>query len=209
MRTAMTFFLLILTTPSKSQTVSQLLQQLEMDVQQLAGLKAILNDMYKGYEIVDKGYKSISNIAQGHFSLYKAYLDGLLAVSPLVQGDPRVTNSLRSAATILTEYQSAYRVFANSGRFTSTELFTIQQSYNTLFNHTTTSIDELTMVLTPGNLSMDDAQRLTKIDKVNTEVTTQLQALRTFNQATAIQAYQRAQEANDISTIKALYGIGN
>ena len=67
----------------RAQSVSQLLTQLSLDIQKLSELKTILNDMYKSYTVLDKGYTDIKNIAQGNFSLHKAYLDGLMAVSPV------------------------------------------------------------------------------------------------------------------------------
>ena len=77
--------LLLTTTPTRAQSTSDLIQQLLLDVQKLDQLKTILQDMYKGYEIVNQGYTDIKNIASGNFNLHKLFLDGLLAVSPAVR----------------------------------------------------------------------------------------------------------------------------
>src|SRR6266542_6719166 len=84
---------------SKTLTVqaqSAEIQQLLLDVQKLSALKGILNDMYKGYEIVSNGYETIKNISEGNFNLHEAFLDGLLAVSPAVQNYKRIANIINN-----------------------------------------------------------------------------------------------------------------
>jgi hypothetical protein len=63
------------------------------------------------------------------------------------------------------------------------------------------------MVITANQLRMSDAERLRAIDRVYTDITGQLGLLRTFNNNTSVQAIQRAREANDVSTLKSIYGI--
>ncbi|HUQ67577.1 MAG TPA: hypothetical protein VM101_15550, partial [Flavitalea sp.] len=54
--------------PSFSQ--SDEAQQLLLNVEKLTQLKKILNDMYKGYKIVSKGYNTIKDISEGNFDLH-------------------------------------------------------------------------------------------------------------------------------------------
>src|SRR5258706_6035815 len=92
---------------ARSQTIAQLVEQLSLDVQKLTQLKTILSDMYKDYEVIDKGYTDIRNIAAGNFNLHKAFLDGLLLVSPAVRDYPRIINILNAEYSFVTEYQAA------------------------------------------------------------------------------------------------------
>src|SRR5258708_5502248 len=75
-----------------AQTIAQVTTQLILDTEKLTELKAILSDMYKSYEIINKGYNDIKNIAQGNFNLHEVFLDGLLAVSPAVKNYERVAD---------------------------------------------------------------------------------------------------------------------
>jgi hypothetical protein len=79
--------------------------------------------------------------------------------------------------------------------------------YTNLFDKSLSCLGELTMVITANQLRMSDAERLRAIDRVYADITGQLSLLRTFNNNTSIQAIQRAREANDVGTLKSIYGI--
>jgi hypothetical protein len=194
---------------ARSQTIAQLVEQLSLDVQKLTQLKTILSDMYKDYEVIDKGYTDIKNIAAGNFNLHKAFLDGLLLVSPAVRDYPRITDILDAEFNIVSEYKSASDRFRADGHFTVQELNYINDTYNSLFQKSLKGIDELTMVITDGQLRTSDAQRLEAIDRVYLDITGQLSYLRRFNNNTSIQAIQRLKAVNDMGTLKTIYGIKN
>lgn len=190
----------------QGQSITQLLTQLELDVQKLTELKTILNDLYTGYTVLDKGYSDIRDIAKGNFSLHKAYLDGLLAISPTVSGYYRVASIINTEITIVSEYKAAYREWAGGGRFSVSELNYFSQVYGAVLNKSLQCLDGLTMVITADELRMSDAERLGAIDRIDTDIGGQLSNLRQFNSNTAVQEAQRAREAGDLLMIKHLYG---
>jgi hypothetical protein len=191
----------------QAQTIPQLLEQIVLDTEKLASLKDILQDMYKAYTIINAGYTDIKNISQGTFNLHKAFLDALLAVSPAVQNYGRVVDIINAEYSIVSEYKSAYSQFSADGHFTIQELDYMNTVYTNLFDQSLSCLNELTMVITANQLRMSDAERLRAIDRVYADITGQLSLLRTFNNNTSIQAIQRAREANDIGTLKSIYGI--
>jgi hypothetical protein len=193
----------------RAQSVTQLLTQLSLDIQKLSELKSILNDMYKGYAILDKGYSDIKEIAQGNFNLHKAFLDGLLAVSPTVSNYYKVAGIINTEISIVSEYKSAFRQWVSSGHFSISELNYISQVYAGLFSQCLRNLDALTMVITGDQLRMSDADRLGAIDGIYGSITGQLGSLRSFNNSLSIQAAQRAKEQNDINHLKSLYGNPN
>jgi len=191
----------------QAQTIPQLVEQILLDTEKLASLKSILQDMYKAYTIINSGYTDIKNISQGTFNLHKAFLDALLAVSPAVQNYGRVVDIINAEYSIVAEYKAAYSQFSADGHFTIQELDYMNTVYTNLFDQSLTCLNELTMVITANQLRMSDAERLRAIDRVYKDITGQLSLLRTFNNDTSIQAIQRAREANDIRTLKSIYGI--
>lgn len=66
--------------------------QLLLNVEKLAQFKQILSDMKKGYQILEGGYNTIKDISEGNFSLHKAFLDGLMQVSPTVRNYKRIAD---------------------------------------------------------------------------------------------------------------------
>src|SRR5258708_3659277 len=92
--------------PTKSNAQVYELERLILDIEKLLQLKNILSDLYKGYEILSTGYNTIKNISEGNFNLHKAFLDGLLAVSPAVQKYERVIDIIEDQSKIMSEYRT-------------------------------------------------------------------------------------------------------
>jgi hypothetical protein len=193
------------TAPCNAQSTADAIKQLLLDVQKLQDLKSILQEMKKGYEILDKGYTEIRNIAKGRFELHKAFLDGLLAVSPSVRNYHRISAILEAETNLVREYSQGRSQAYAGGLFTGQELGYFERMYSVLYKRSQQSLDELTMVITAGELRMSDAQRLRSIDRVYMEISGLLRAVRQLNQETSLQAAQRQHEKDELNFLKLLY----
>lgn len=191
----------------RAQSIVQASEQLALDVEKLSELKGILKDMYTAYTIIDKGYTDVRNIVEGNFNLHKAFLDGLLAVSPAVQDYSRVVRIIDAEAQILSEYKAASKQFSGSGRFSISELDYMNGVYAHLLNRSATCVGELVMLLTADQLRMSDAERLEGVDRVYGDISEQLRLLRMMDSGLAVQAGLRAREAGDIGSVRSIYGI--
>ena len=194
---------------TRAQTVAQLIEQLELDIQKSSQLKTILNDMYTSYEIIDKGYTDIKNIAEGNFNLHELYLDALLAISPSVKNYQHIPDIINMEYAIISESKAASQRFNTDGHFTPQELSYIGDTYTSLEQQSGKEIDELNMVITADQLRMSDAERMQAIDRVYADVSGQLSFLRQFNNTASVEAMQRLRASNDIITLKSMYGIQN
>jgi hypothetical protein len=190
---------------ARAQSVAQLLEQLSLDMQKLSQLKRVLQDMYTGYTVLDKGYSNIRDIVQGNFDLHKAFLDGLLAVSPSVR-HYKVAAILGKQRSLVAEYQAASRRWSSSGLFSSSELAHFRRLYATVADRGSKCLDRLLMVITAGQLRMSDAERMQAIDRIDADVGGLLQGLRQFNDELSVQAAQRTREKNNINSLKSIYG---
>jgi len=193
-------------TSGRSQSVGQLLEQLALDIQKLSELKTILQDMYHGYEVVDKGYTNIRDIVHSNFDLHKAFLDGLLTVSPTVRQYYRVAVIVDMDRTLVTEYQAAERSWIASGVFTPAELHYIHGLYTSVSRRAASYLDRLTMLLTDEELRMSDAERMEAVDDLYREVAGDLAGLRQCNDALRVQVLQREREMQQINLLKSMYG---
>lgn len=192
-----------------AQSLAQEIEQLTLDYQKLAQFKEILSDMYTAYTIISKGYDDIKNISAGNFNLHEAFLDALLAVSPVVRNYRKVTNIINNEVELVKEYKAAQKYFNSSGHFSAAELDYFNTMYSNLLNGSLRNLDELAMVITAGQMRMSDAERLAAIDRIDKDMTDKLSFLRVFNNSAAIQAGQRGIDQNNISAMKSLYGLGN
>jgi len=186
---------------------SQEAQQLLLNVQKLAQLKQILKDMYKGYEVVSKGYNTIKNISEGNFDLHKVFLDGLMKVSPVVKNYKRVIDIIEKQGQIVKEYKSAFSRFKKTGQFNLTEINYMSGVYTRLLDRSLQDLNELLMVTTANQLRMSDEERLVAIDKIFAGMEDKLSFLRSFNRSTTVLAMQRGREAIDTKVSQQLYGV--
>ncbi len=183
--------------------------QLILNIEKLAQFKQILSDMKKGYEILSGGYNTIKNISEGNFSLHKAFLDGLMEVSPAVRNYRRVADITNYQIILVKEYRKAYDRFRQDNNFNADELAYLGRVYDNLFKESLRNLDELLTVITAGKARMSDDERLQAIDRIYADMQDKLMFLRHFNNNTTILAVQRAKERNDAQTIRKIYGLNN
>lgn len=186
---------------------SQEVQQLLLNVEKLAQFKKILNDMYKGYKVLYKGYTTIKDISEGNFSLHKTFLDGLLQVSPAVRKYKRIADIISYQLRIVKEYKTAFSQFRQDKHFTAEEIDYLGKVYSNLFKESMKSLDELSMVITTGKLRMNDDERLQAIDRIYSNIVDQFSFLQEFNNSTAILAVQREKDLQDIEISRRIYSI--
>ncbi|MGY4538185.1 hypothetical protein ACVW0P_002605 [Mucilaginibacter sp. UYNi724] len=192
---------------SYAQSVSDVIQQLVLDYQKLAGLKNILGQMYTGYSVLTKGYGAVKDVAQGNFSLHEAFLDGLYLVSPTVRRYPRVADIIKEQAALISEYKSASATFNRDRHFSPDELSYMMNIYNNLVSQSLKNLDDLSMIVTDSKLRMSDAERLAAIDRIYLESHNQLSYLRKFNDQAAKIILQREQDTADKQGVRSVYGI--
>ena len=186
---------------------SEEVQQLLLNIEKLAQFKKILQNMYDGYKLLNKGYTAVKNISEGNFNLHKTFLDGLLEVSPAVKKYKRITDIINYQIRIAKEYKLAFNRFKEEKQFTADEIDYLGKVYNNLFNESLKSLDELAMAITSGKLRMSDDERLQAIDKIYLAVEDQYSFLKDFTNNTNMLSMQRKSEQAQIKMSRRLQGL--
>lgn len=182
-------------------------EQLLLNWEKLQELEKILDNMYVGYKILDKGYTTVKNIAEGNYSIHQLFLDGLMAVNPTVRNYRRIPFIINYQKLLLKEYKNAYNRFKDDPHFTPEEIQYMVNVYNFLFKASLRNLDDLVMIITATKLRMSDDERMKAIDRIFYDMEGKLLFLRGFNNSTQMLAIQRARSANDVRTLNHLYGI--
>lgn len=188
---------------------SQEAQQLLLNIEKLSQFKQILSDMKKGYQILEGGYNTIKDISQGNFSLHKAFLDGLMQVSPTVRNYRKVAEIIDDQLALVREYKAANNRFRANDIFNASELNYIGGIYEHLFKESLRNLDELLVVVTAGQARMSDDERLAAIDRIHADMEDKMMFLRSFNNSTSVLALQREKERHDAQALRRTYGINN
>ncbi|MCS3801075.1 TerB family tellurite resistance protein [Niastella sp. OAS944] len=198
--------LLLMQSPRASAQQHEI-QQLLLNVEKLAELKKILQNMYEGYRILEQGYNKVRDIANGNYKLHQVFLDGLLLVNPEVKKYYKVAEIIQFQLLLVKEYKAAFKSFTDCNMFTTNELQYISDVYNKLFKESTENLNALLMVVTAGQLRMSDDERLTAIDQLYDQMQTKLSFLRHFNKDNQVLALQRLKESGELNSVKRMYGI--
>lgn len=191
--------------PVKAQ--SEEIQQLILDIEKLNQLRAILNNMYKGYKILTSGYNTIKDLAEGNFNMHKLFLDGLLEVSPTVKKYKRIVEIISTQQQLVKEYKNALGQFRSTKVFNPDDIGYLETVYEKLIDRSLKNLEELLMVVTAGKLRMNDAERIDAIDRIYADMQDKLQFLRHFNDKATLMAVQKQRLLKETKDLKSIYGI--
>lgn len=186
---------------------SQEIEQLRLDIEKLAQMKAMLDNMYNGYRTIANGYNQVSSLAKGNFDLHKNFLDQLLQVSPQVRNSTLMQTIQEKQNSVLYESASAYSDYQKSGLFTNTELVNIKKQFDQIKSLVDKKLGQLNLILTPGSLRMSDQERISSIERIDKDVGDALLAERTLVKETTALALARGQRKKDIEAMRAIYGL--
>lgn len=173
------------------------IEQLLLNVEKLAQFKQILQDMKDGYEILVQGYGFIKNVSEGNFNLHDAFLSGLLQVSPTVRKYKRIAEIVEMQLVLTRQYKAALRRFGASDLFSPAEMNYLGNVYGQLFQRSLRNMEDLTTVITAGQLRMSDHERIEMIDHIHADMTDKLAFLRTFNDDNAALLMNKMREQKD------------
>ncbi|MDQ0107463.1 uncharacterized protein (UPF0297 family) [Chitinophaga terrae (ex Kim and Jung 2007)] len=181
--------------------------QLLLNVEKLSQLKSILDNMYKGYDILSKGYNTIKGIAEGNFSMHDIFLKGLLKVSPTVAKYWKVGDIISRQQQVMAAYKRAWEVFRSANIFTPDQLEYLHQVYASLADKTVDNLEDLLMYITSDRLRMSDDERLSGIDRVKTAMDDQYNFITSFNRSTASMLVNRIKATGDIQLLMRLHAV--
>jgi len=186
---------------------SQEAAQLVLNYEKLLQLEKILDNMYKGYKILTKGYNTIKSIAEGNFNLHQVFLDGLYAVNPAVRNYKRIPYTIQYQQFLMKEYKRAFNKFRNDPNLTVREIKYLENVYSYLFKQSLRNLDELLTIVTASKLRMSDEERLQAIDRVYYDMENKVLFLKVFNSSTQVLVMQRAKENHELNTVQKLYEV--
>jgi len=206
-QTILIAIMLCVLTTSHGQT--QEATQLILNYEKLKQLEEILDNMYKGYKILTKGYNRIKDIAEGNFNLHQVFLDGLFAVNPSVSKYKRIPDIIRYQSMLIKEYKRAFNKFKSDPNLRPDEIKYLERVYSYLAKQSLRNLEELTMIVTANKLRMSDDERIQSIDRIYFDMESKLSFLKYFNNSTEVLVVQRAKESSEVDGMEKLYEVEN
>jgi hypothetical protein len=116
---------------------------LRVMLEQIAALHAYSAAAADGYRLVENGWHTVATIRQGEWDLHQAYYGSMRTVNPAVRGMPEAGDIVLVAGRL-----------ANAGRGKEAEA----------------AVSDLTALLTDGQLSMTDGERMRQIIRLDNQL---------------------------------------
>ena len=194
---------------SKAQTFDewffQKKTQIKYLVEQIATLQIYTDYLEKGYDIAKNGLNLISDIKRGDFNLHNDHFNALKKVNPSVKNFSRIADIIMIQAEMLKAYQSMSTSFSPNGQFTTQEIAALRDFFAAIIDDIENDVDLLIHIITDGDLSMKDNERLSMITALYDSI---LEKYQTFNkQAAEIKLYlnQKKSDFDETQLLKKLY----
>lgn len=152
--------------PSVGQAQDDEIQQLLLNVQKLEQLKNMLQNMKDKYQILNQGYRQVKDLTEGNFRLHEVFLNRLVQVNPKVKSYHRVAEIIQLQIQMVQAISASKQQFRFHDLLDESELNQVFRVYSSFSSSSLKNLEELTLLLTDGELQMDDWERLQGIDRV-------------------------------------------
>ncbi|MDI5950245.1 hypothetical protein [Flavobacterium yafengii] len=184
-------------------------KQREVLLKQIAALKMYTGYAQKGYSIAKKGLNTIGNFKRGEFDLHADYFNSLKIINPKIKDYSRVSQIIVLQVKILDKYKSTLKQVQEDDLFHGDEVAYIKRVMNRLIKNGDTTLDELIVVLTQGNLEMKDDERINKIDFLYQNMLESYIFCESFSDQTRMMSLSRSTNFKDVKTSRVLQGVKN
>ncbi|HTR29907.1 MAG TPA: hypothetical protein VMH27_11600 [Puia sp.] len=181
--------------------------QLKNLAQQVAELEILLKDAEKGYKVVEGGLQTIQSLKNGEFNLHNAFYSSLESINPAVKGMAEVAEIISIQISIVEQCSKSLKNYRQSAWLHPDEVTYIGQVYQVMLQAGIQDLNELISLTTADQLKMGDAQRIARIQALDTDMQRQQSIVRSFNNETDLLCLQREKEEGDVNAIRSFYGL--
>lgn len=139
--------------------------------------------------------------------LYSNYYNELWQIKSVITYYKRLKDLTEKQIAIVDEYHWAWALFTKDKHFTPEELSYIETVYSGILQSSIKNLDQILLVVNSFETQMPDAKRLEIINAAANQMDINYSDLKRFNTQNSMLSIQRAKSANEIVTLKELYGI--
>lgn len=189
--------------------IKKVIKAVDLKIQRLQNQTIWLQNAQKVVENTMSEMKltEITDWVEKQRALYKDYFEELWKVKNVISYYHKIRDVTDKQVQLVAEYKRAWNLFRQDRNFTADELEFMDKVYNGIMDESVKNLDQIFLVINSFSTQMSDAKRLEIISNAYNQVETNYTDLKAFNQQNVLISLQRARSKNDISVVKALYGI--
>ncbi len=171
-------------------------------LQQIIQLKIFLGNLKKGYDIVDKGLSTISDIKNDSFTLDRDYFNSLKNVKPAIRNSAKVADIIALELDVIRDMKKVYDFSKKNENFKPEEIQYIAKVHDNMLFLCDASISELSKIIDDNKTEMTDDQRILKIDKIHEDTVDKYAFVETFGNEIYQLAKDRESEKHEVDMLK-------
>lgn len=176
-------------------------------LQQIAALQVYISYAKKGYNIVSGGLNTIRDIKKGDLNIHSTFFNSLSTVNPKIAKYKKVADIISYQIRIIKQTRETIAYIRETKQFTPEEIEYNKKVFDFLLQECIEFINELLAIITAGELQMKDNERLTRIDKLYTDMQDKYTFCTVMSEDMALLAAQRMGEYWEIQKSKLINGI--
>lgn len=175
--------------------------------EQIAALQVYIGYAKTGYKIVNKGLTTVQNIKKGDFNLHRDVISSFKNVNPRIKDYAKVADIISYQLRIIKQTKEMLKGAREAGQFTANELDYCSMVIGNLLNSSLDNIEELITIITNGELSMKDNERIKRIDALYTDMQDKYSFVSSFSEEMGLLTVQRMRELHDVDISKKINGL--
>jgi hypothetical protein len=181
----------------------------DLEVERLQNQTVWLQNAQKALEnaMAKLQLDGITDWVQKQKDLYAEYYQELSEVKQIIAGYEKVKRITELQARIVSTYQSAYALFKQDKHFSVSEIEYMGNVYAGILDESLKNLDQVLLVVNSFGTQMTDAGRLGIIDRATDQMQRNYNDLQEFSNQNIQLSLQRSADANDLETIKSMYGL--
>ena len=176
-------------------------------LEQIVALQVYLDYAQKGYKIADNGINAIKRIKSGDFTLHQDFFRSLSLVNPDLKKWVDFGKLVSLQIQFVISSKNTIQFAMESDKFLGTELDYFRKVFERIMDDCLSLLEELFQLVTDNESEMNDASRLTRMEKLITDMLNCYAANYSFSQDVRLLTLQRIREQSEIDRSKSLNGM--
>lgn len=192
-----------------SSTVGRVIRAIDLEVQRMQNQTIWLQNAQKALEnqLSKLKLSEISDWSQKQKDLFSSYYQELWDIKTAIAYYSRVSELTQKQVALVNSYNQAWSLLKADKHFTVDELTYMSNVYSGILQASVKDLDQILLVINANKTQMPDAKRIEIVNKAADHMDTNYNDLQQFNTQNEMLSLQRAQDENEVLTLKKYYGI--
>jgi hypothetical protein len=169
----------------------------------LVFVSASLKCVFGSYVAVEE----ISDWSQKQEKLFSSYYNELWQIKTAIAYYSRLSDLTEKQVQLVSSYNQAWNLLKNDKHFTADELTYMSNVYSGILQASIKDLDQILVVVHANKTQMPDAKRLELVNKAADHMDGNYNDLQEFTTQNEMLSIQRAEDENEVLTLKQYYGI--